>query len=236
MPVIAVFILILAAAFGGGLVANKGDISTTVNDIPGVINYALKGASPTPEPQPTEYPLQNLFPTDELKKIQYVAPLPTIDPNPFVNCNISKNCGGGSKLLRRSVCDQSTCCGFNNGSWIFYESKSQCDVDQNSANRQNIPNYTYPTYVPLPTWAPLPTLIPWPTYAPMPTFAPYPTMAPYVYVQPTLSPDQCKSQVVSYFAPLFQSCIARFGGNSGGEACTQILTSERDRAMSNCGN
>ncbi len=49
----------------------------------------------------------------------------------LVNCPISKECGGGTKLLIKSVCGNSTCCGFTGGRWIFYESKSACIRDQN---------------------------------------------------------------------------------------------------------
>lgn len=49
----------------------------------------------------------------------------------LVNCSISKECGGGTKLLKRSVCDNSTCCGFTGGKWVLYESISACKRDQN---------------------------------------------------------------------------------------------------------
>ena len=62
----------------------------------------------------------------------------------IVNCNISSNCGGGTKNLRKSVCDNSTCCEVN-GRWVFYEDNNKCNEDQKK-NQPNydLPNYTYP--------------------------------------------------------------------------------------------
>lgn len=59
---------------------------------------------------------------------QNLTPTQTSD---MVNCSISKECGGGTKLLKKSVCDNSTCCGFTGGKWVFYQSISACKRDQN---------------------------------------------------------------------------------------------------------
>jgi peptidoglycan hydrolase-like protein with peptidoglycan-binding domain len=56
------------------------------------------------------------------------------DPDPLINCLVHPNCGGGTRLLRKSVCDQSICCQIGN-SWIFYESKDKCLQDQNNLNQ-----------------------------------------------------------------------------------------------------
>ncbi len=141
--------------------------------------------------------------------------------NYMVNCNIHSKCGGGSVWLSKSVCDNTICCTYSNGSSVFLYDKTQC--------KSNTTYYTYPTY------APYPTSIPWPTYAPPPTFAPWPTATPYVYVTPTTSPDQCKSQVVSYYASLLQSCN-QYGGTSVYDGCVRIYSNERDAAYSRCGN
>ncbi|MEM4711401.1 MAG: peptidoglycan-binding protein [Candidatus Woesearchaeota archaeon] len=58
------------------------------------------------------------------------------DPDPLVNCLVHENCGGGSRLLKKSICDQSTCCQIGN-SWIFYESKDKCKQDQENFYKNN---------------------------------------------------------------------------------------------------
>jgi peptidoglycan hydrolase-like protein with peptidoglycan-binding domain len=66
----------------------------------------------------------------------------SVDSDPLVNCLIHANCGGGSKLLKKSICDQSTCCQIGNN-WIFYENETKCKEDQqkfysnNQFNNQN---------------------------------------------------------------------------------------------------
>lgn len=40
---------------------------------------------------------------------------PTPDPNEIVKCNISLDCGGGSKEVPRSTCNQLTCCTLRSG-------------------------------------------------------------------------------------------------------------------------
>lgn len=65
------------------------------------------------------------------------TPSPTVTPRPttvMVNCLISAECGGGSKLLAKSVCDNSTCCQITGKGWVFYQNKQDCIKDQNIAN------------------------------------------------------------------------------------------------------
>lgn len=126
----------------------------------------------TVRPTKTPIPTITLAPTS-----YYIAP--TVDPDPFVNCGISSECGGGSKLLRRSICSQTTCCQIGNN-WIFYESKNQCLTDQNnyySNNNQPPQNNTNTNsnngYTP-PVYTPYPTLAPWPTFDLLPTLTPIP--------------------------------------------------------------
>lgn len=172
----------------------------------------------------------NLYPTS-VPQQTYIKPQVNsesiLNADPIVKCNLNSNCGGGYRLLSQSQCSNSTCCQIGN-SWIFYENKSKCTQDQNNYYNQSV-KYTIPTY------APLPTLKPWPTYAPLPTYAPIPTIAPYVYVAPTKSPDQCKSEVVSYYAGFLQSCN-QYGGTSAYDACIQIYSNERNDALAQCGN
>ena len=107
-------------------------------------NQSTENSSQTAE-VPTRIPTPTTY---------YISP--TIDPDPFVNCGISTECGGGTKLLRSSICSQSSCCQIN-GKWIYYDSVDKCKQDQNSVNIQNSQNnnsgnnnqnqYT-PTYFP----------------------------------------------------------------------------------------
>lgn len=70
--------------------------------------------------------------------------VPTPSPTAImVDCLISKECGGGSKLLTKSVCDNSTCCEITGKGWIFYQNKQDCIKDQNIAN--NTVRTTIPT-------------------------------------------------------------------------------------------
>lgn len=147
------------------------------------------------------------------------------EPNYMVNCGIHEKCGGGSVWISNSACKKTICCTYSDGRSVFLYDNSQCKSNQ-----------TYPIYIPIATSAPLPTFAPWPTYAPLPTYAPMPTMEPYVYVPPTLSPDQCKSQVISYYAPLLNNCMVRFSAGSTRDACIEILSSQRYAALAQCGN
>jgi len=53
---------------------------------------------------------------------------PTPDPNEYVKCNISTNCGGGYKEMTRVSCDHITCCQIN-GSWELRD-EDQCKKEQ----------------------------------------------------------------------------------------------------------
>jgi len=103
------------------------------------------------------------------------TPTSTIDPNPIITCNIHASCGGGSKQMRKSVCDSmncclidkrcggpkfitksecnnSFCCLLNDGTGVLLSSKSACDNYYPSNNATNSPStnntytYTPPTY------------------------------------------------------------------------------------------
>lgn len=71
--------------------------------------------------------------------------IPTIDSDPPVHCQKNINCGGGTTPLRKSECDNSTCCQIGD-KWIFYKDKNQCFKDQGQKTISNIPTYTN-TYV-----------------------------------------------------------------------------------------
>lgn len=54
--------------------------------------------------------------------------VPTLNPNEYIRCNISPNCGGGYKEMTRSACDNMTCCQINN-TWELRD-KGQCNSEQ----------------------------------------------------------------------------------------------------------
>ncbi|PIU03875.1 hypothetical protein COT44_01160 [Candidatus Shapirobacteria bacterium CG08_land_8_20_14_0_20_39_18] len=65
----------------------------------------------------------NITPTKETTRVT-----PTTNPDPIITCNIHTNCGGGSKQLKKSVCDNMTCCNFDpkcGGSQFV--AKAQCN-------------------------------------------------------------------------------------------------------------
>jgi hypothetical protein len=60
----------------------------------------------------------------------------------MVNCNVSETCGGGTRRVKKSECDNSTCCQIGS-SWVFYTSKDKCIQDQkNQIASQYIPPAT----------------------------------------------------------------------------------------------
>lgn len=178
MPIVAGVVILVMAFFGGGLISNKGDISKTIQQIPYVFNYTVGKNIPTPSPTVTPYP------TDEPTQYPTVKVIyPTVDPDPVITCNIHSDCGGGTMQLRRSVCNNSTCCQIGD-KWYFYQDKGKCTADQNSyasGQRQNVPQ-VLPNYQ-------SPTSAPWPTYAT------YPTIAPYVPISKSEADALCKKQV-----------------------------------------
>lgn len=61
-----------------------------------------------------------------------------VNPNEPIHCNVHPNCGGGTKPLTRSECENSICCGVGDNKWEFYTDKSKCSSATNSnSNQQN---------------------------------------------------------------------------------------------------
>lgn len=54
--------------------------------------------------------------------------VPPPNPNEYIRCNISPNCGGGYKEMTRASCDRVVCCQVNN-SWELRD-KDQCNTEQ----------------------------------------------------------------------------------------------------------
>lgn len=207
--------------------------------------------------QPRSYYL-NLAPTDI--PIQNNS-LPINDSDSITTCTFQNI---GSMQLRKSVCASSTDCEIEPGHWYYYSSIDQCKKDQTAywakqnQNNTSNKNYIYPTYAPLPSTASA-TYYSCTLYYPSLHYSQtlnhlYKTkdecdsaqteinktsVSPtsYVYTPPTVLPDQCRSNVISQYAPLLQNCNNQFGGgNSAYDACIQITSGQRDSALSQCGN
>lgn len=95
-----------------------------------IIDAKYYNGEDIPTPTPTVYVPPTAMPT--------YKPVPTIDPNPPVLCNVSPNCGGGTTPLRQSECNNSTCCQIGD-KWIFYKDKVQCGRDQASQGKAPAP-------------------------------------------------------------------------------------------------
>lgn len=54
----------------------------------------------------------------------------TGNPNTPIHCPINEKCGGGTTPLLQWECENSTCCGMRDGSWVFYKDKALCTRDQ----------------------------------------------------------------------------------------------------------
>ena len=187
-------------------------------------------------PTPTHTIKITLTPTPTLKPKVQVKPtsVPTtlVVTSDMVNCNVSSNCGGGTKYIKKSECDNSVCCQIG-GKWIFYTSKQKCNEDQ---SKNNSGNYVRPTSVPIPTYKPIQTA---------------PTSAPYV--APTTSQEeqdqsiidqynsqviQCKQYVNERIAnPLFLKCKVTYPVNNSPEAlaCESDARNQISTAINNCG-
>ena len=147
----------------------------------------------------------------------------------MINCNISNNCGGGTRKIKQSECNNGTCCQIGS-SWIFYTSRQKCTEDQNKYNS----NYTYPTYAPYPTYKPIPTVA-YTTPTPYAT----PTMsqgqAQAIIDQHNNQVRQCQRDVASnYSDPIIQN-KCNYGDSSATEACLSIYQKERQKLYDNCG-
>lgn len=113
-------------------------------------NAISKSSTQTPILELTPSPT----PTQEVTAPVVKKYTPTIDPDPPVHCNIHANCGGGTKPLKQSECNNSICCQIGN-KWIFYIDKNKCLADQGQASElqpktENIPataGFDFPVYL-----------------------------------------------------------------------------------------
>lgn len=130
---IPILIWVVAILFTGTVAVKEELIKVDLNGNKPLVQKVDVIPSPFPVPiealkTPTPQPVINQQPAI----IQKTTPV--IDPDPIITCNIHKDCGGGSTRLRSSLCSNSTCCGFSDGRWVFYESKTKCAQDQNTQN------------------------------------------------------------------------------------------------------
>lgn len=160
-----------------------------------------------------------------------------IDADPMVNCNVHDNCGGGTRYIKKSVCENSTCCKVGDD-WIFYFSKDECNKDQKEYREDllkkmqedddkddYIYDYNPPTYEP-------------PTYDP-PVYTPPPTYTPPVYTPPqkteeeiAMEIEECKAEVREKYSQLFKQC--NFGDSSATEMCIYAVNKELEKELKAC--
>ncbi len=90
-----------------------------------------------------EYYLKRIATNTHVDPIKQINPTSQnyVDSDPFVNCNVNSNCGGGTKSVKNSECSNSTCCEVG-GEWYFYTDKNKCAQDQNSYNNSQYTNTT----------------------------------------------------------------------------------------------
>jgi hypothetical protein len=134
--VLAIFSIlgILACAYlFGEYIQRKGD-----NKIKSTPTPVLK-ITPTPESTPT--PVLRITPIPEsTTKAETKDKVINNDPN--IYCKVATECGGGTKLLKQSVCNNSICCQIGD-KWIFYTDKNKCLEDQKnlvSTELSTLPN------------------------------------------------------------------------------------------------
>ena len=89
-------------------------------------------SQPSPTPTATATPT----PISEVRGTSTTKPQ-AVNKDPIITCNISSNCGGGSRQMKKSECDQTTCCQIGNN-WYFYLSKDKCIQDQKSVQPQQV--------------------------------------------------------------------------------------------------
>lgn len=213
-----------------------------------VFNLGLKTPTPTPTqtPFPTEEPTSSPTPIKEITNInnkisnlidcigpdgkQFQTTQKQCDdlnrgwgkePNYLVDCNIHVNCGGGTRRIPKTQCDNFTCCTFNNGTSSFI-SKDDCSKSTYSTGGSY--NYQYPTFAPLPTWVPIPT------YA-SPTYS---YTAPAGKSQADI--DKCKNEVRDKYSNLISGCYIRFGDSSASDVCARAYQGLSGTESKNCEN
>lgn len=173
-----------------------------------------------------------------------------------VDCSISSNCGGGTKKLLKSECDNSTCCQIGD-KWIFYTSKSKCNQDQknNSSGSNGYTNTnSSSSYPPCTVYYPILGYSRTYYYTPPEQCQLWQQQAssvnktPTPYATPTMTEaqaqsiinshnsqvQQCRNQVNTTYSQKMQNCNIQFQG-SAAEVCTTAVQKQWNQATSNCG-
>ncbi len=78
----------------------------------------------------------------------------TSNPNTLIGCQLHPNCGGGVIGLKRSECQNATCCQLGN-QWLFYTNMQKCESDQEALKEQLQKQQQTPANAPI-----LPTPLP----------------------------------------------------------------------------
>ena len=117
------FALVVAGSVGAVLVVKAANLQNKTAKLEQEILKLKATPAPVATTTPTKYSARTTI-------------KPTADPDPFVNCLKSSECGGGSVQLKKSQCDQTVCCS-RLGKWIFYMDKGQCLNDQRADSQYN---------------------------------------------------------------------------------------------------
>jgi hypothetical protein len=137
----------------------------------------------------------------------------TWNSNPIIACSISKECGGGTAQLTKSVCSNSTCCQIGD-KWYLYSDKNQCGQDQ----KTYFINHITPTVTPTPE----------PTITPLPTID--------IKLQNLNLYNQCVLNVKNLYHQKQMQCLSFYGRGTAGTACIQTVLQQQQQALINCSN
>jgi len=144
-----------------------------------------------------------------------------VESDPPVHCQIHEKCGGGTKPLKKSECDNSICCFYPDGAKLV--TKQECNSGSSNTQAVVSPSQTPKTNSPIST--------PYPT---IPTIQ-YPSEADQAAIERRISAckSNCDSTVNNYITQATRD--ARAGGY--GSAYDQIVNSRESmlaQCFSNC--
>lgn len=172
--------------------------------------------------------------------------------DPIITCNISPECGGGSRQMKKSECDQGTCCQIGN-TWIFYPSRDKCLQDQKASQPIQQPQQlNNPQIVPITNKVPV-----FLTYGKYTIYCPSQNVDAVKSIDATMtsksqewakqfndcmelqkSTDPCYKDCYSKMSSASWSCIQSFPDSSSPEykACSDKVTSDFLACTPNCPN
>jgi len=167
--------------------------------------------------------------------------------DPIVNCTINANCGGGTRQMKQSECNQSICCQIGNN-WSIYPSKTTCTQAQNNfyainsgVTTNNYPpctiyypalgysqTYSYISPEQCQIWKNNATKSTTNTYVPSVTIAPTPTLTPV----PTTDPNLCSQAVAEWNSYKEDFYATRYNTYSSSAEAIIVLNSEMQEIQS----